>query len=215
MAKITPSSLITAIQGKINNTTFQLWKGAICLRRVPKLHMGNVQGKSMFKGIASVIAGRWYGLSSNDKTSWDTYAGYLPTEMSGFNAFLARNVALLYADNPTLCYYTTAPNCYYAPATPAPFCVSWISGSQNFCVQWTTPSLISHFVQAFLAPQIGYLTKKFPSVKLAKTTVSTAGEMTVSGSSYPSGTVMYFKIRTIDVYGQISSYSDVKTATII
>lgn len=214
MAKVTPSSLITAIQGKINNTTFQLWKGAICLRRVPKLHVGNVQGKNRFKGIASEIAGKWYGLSSNDKTSWDTYTGYLPTSMSGFNAFLARNVALLYADNPTLCYYTTAPSCYYAPATPSPFCVSWIAGSQNFCVQWTTPALISHFVQTFYAVQTGHLTKKFPSVKLAKTAVSTDSSMTVSGSSYPSGTVIYFRVRTIDVYGQISSFSNTKTATI-
>lgn len=213
MAKITPSSLITAIQGKFNADTFQLWKSAICRKSTGKPHQVNSEARQRFKNVASEIAGRWATLTDEQQGEWDTYAGFLPTSMSGFNAFLARNSALVYANHPSLCYFASAPACYYIPSTPSPLSISWLSGDEVFCVQWTTPSGLSHFVQIFMAPQPGYSNKKFPSTSLKKTEASGSFALTVDGSEFPAGTILHFKARTIDIYGSVSSFSNITTST--
>ena len=208
MAKITPSSLITAIQGRFNGDTFQLWRGAVVRRRTPKPRGGPSVAQATFRGIASDIAGKWAALSDAARADWDTYAGLLPTEMSGFNAFFARNTALLLADNPALVYSGTAPGSYSPPPTPSPLSVLWMAGSESFCVAWTAPSLGTQYCQVYTAHGVGFSVSKFPSISLSKTIVSTAQETTVSGAGYLAGSSVVFRVRGIDSLGQLSSFSE-------
>jgi len=213
MAKITPSSLITAIQGKWNSDTFQLWKTAIIRRRTGKPHHTPTISRSRFKGLVSEIAGRWDGLPSNVKTDWDTLAGEFPTQLSGFNVFMSLNTALVYPSHASLCYYDACTFCYFLPPTPSPISVTWIAGTQVFCVAWTTPACLSHFTQAFFAPQTGFSNLKFPKLRLGKTEISPSKLLTIDGSAYPSGTIIRFQVRSIDSYGMVSGYSDVVSCT--
>jgi hypothetical protein len=214
MAKITPSSLITAIQGKFNNDTFEVWKGAITRRRtIIPVHKPDVY-RQRFKNIASMISGRWDALSSAQKTGWDSLADQFPTALSGFNVFMSCNVANIYPDHPALCYYNTVLTCYFIPPLPSYLSVFWMSATVLFCVTWTTPAAISQFVQTFIAKQANYSNKKFPKLRMASTVVSSALLATIDGSTIPSGTVCQFRARTIDKYGFFSSYTNTVTCTI-
>lgn len=213
MAKITPSSLITAIQGKFNSDIFQLWKTAIVRRRSGKpMHLPTLS-RARFHGIVSDISGRWDSLSSAVKDGWDSFAGEFTTQLSGFNSFMQLNVALVYADHPGLCYYSSVLTCYFIPPIPNPVSVFWLSGSLLFCVSWTTPACLSQFAQAFFAPQTGYSNLKFPKLRLGKTEVSSLRALTIDGSDYPSGTIIRFQVRSIDSYGMTSAYSNVLSCT--
>lgn len=213
MAKITPSSLITAIQGKFNSDVFQLWKSAIVRRRCGKpMHLPTLS-RSRFKGLVSEISGRWDGLPSNVKDGWDSFATEFPTQLSGFNAFMRLNVGVVYADFPGLCYYDSVLTCYFIPPLPNPISVFWLSGSLLFCVSWTTPACLSQFAQAFFSPQSGYSNLKYPKLRLGKTEVSSSKLLTIDGSSYPSGTIIRFQVRSIDTFGFTSAYSNVVTCT--
>lgn len=214
MAKITPSSLITAIQGKFNKDSFQLWKGAIVRRRTVLPVHQLTETRSRFKGLVSTFAGRWDALSQASKDAWDSLASQFPTSLSGFNVFMSCNVANVYPSHPSLCYYSTALTCYFLPPMPSFLSVSWLTAEAGFCVLWTTPSCLSHFVQTFMAMQSGYSNRKFPKLQLKSTTVSTALESFIDGSNIPAGVICQFRARTIDLYGMFSSYTNTVTCTV-
>jgi len=213
VAKITPSALITAIQGTWGHDTFQMLHSAIIRRRTGKPHHSPIESRARWRSIASDIAGKWDALAADDKTAWNNFADDFPVYLSGFNAFMACNTALVYANHPALCYYPTVLTSYYIPPTPSPLSLYWIGGSSSFCVSWTTPACTSQFVQVFFCPQAGYSSQRFPKLRLAKTEQSDALITTINGSNYPANTVIHFQVRTLDVYGMRSAWSNVATCT--
>jgi len=159
------------------------------------------------------MAGRWYALSAESKGEWGCFADQFPTYLSGFNAFMHCNVALVYPDHLSLCYLASSLTCYFIPPLPSLLCVSWLSGPSTFCVQWTAPACISQFVQPFMAMQCGYDNSKYPPQQLKTTEVSSSQECSVDGSEIPAGIVCHFRARTIDVYGMFSAFTATVTCT--
>lgn len=211
MAKITPSALISEIKGLWSGTVFQMWKGQIVTRNFNPGRMGNKESRQQFQGYISDISGRYYGLSSAKQISWLCYADLLPTQMSGFNAFIARNSTNLLSGHSDLCYFETGPAVYSPPATPSPFSVSFLICSSLFSITWTTPSLSTLFVQAFMAPLAGYSSRSSPSFRLISTVGASFQYLIFDPQNYDTNTVFYFKVRTLNAFGEPSAFSSILT----
>ena len=212
MAKITPSALITEIRGKWHGDTIQMWKGAIVSRNTPHPRQQPTESRAHYKGYVSDVAGRYDALSDAQKTGWLCYADLLPTQQTGFNAFLGRNVTALTANHPGLCYYEDAPTTFSPPESPAPICVDYITATDSSCISWTTPSNPNLYVQTFHAPQAGYSNLKSPSWRLTQTVAAAQLSLSLDGSPFPAGTVIRFRARTLNSYAEPSPWTETKSA---
>lgn len=213
MAKITPSILISGIQGRSEGTVFQMWKGQIISRRAVHPHQTTTPAHARYKGYVSDIAGCYYGLTATHKTSWACYANLLPTVMSGFNAFLGRNVTLLTAQHPDLIPYHCAPLTYTLPESPAPISASYCSFTERYCVGWTTPTDACYYIQGNYAYQVGYSNAKYPSWHFDETVKAARRFFDLEGSGFPTGTVIRFRARTLNIHGENSPWTDIASAT--
>jgi hypothetical protein len=213
MAKITPSALITAIQGKWHDSVFQMWKGAIVVRRAGKPRQPQKESRAAYKGIVSDVAGDYDSISAANKTSWACYADLLPTAMSGFNAFLSLNTSALMADHAGLCLYFTAPATLSIPASPTAIAVAYCTGSDSYCVSWATPTGATYYVQAQYSPQVGYSNATFPSWRIASCVSAANLQLSLDGSGYPSGTLIRFRARTLNIYAEPSAWTATTQAT--
>ena len=213
MAKITPSALITEIKGKWHGDTLQMWNGAIVTRRSTKARQRPQKNRADYKGHVSDTAGKYDALTDNQKTAWICYAALLPTQMTGFNAFVSRNVSALFADHPGLCYYPDAPATYSPPASPAPITATYIPTDDSFCIAWTTPTAGGHYVQANHAPQAGFSNLNSPSWRLTDSVAAAQQYLSLDGSSFPSGTVFRFRARTLNGHAEPSAWTETKSAT--
>lgn len=208
MAKITPSALITEIKGKWHGDTFQMWKGQIIVRKTGRPRQTPNAARSRYKGYVADIAGCYDALSAQHKTSWACYSDLLPNAMSGFNAFLGRNVTLLTAQYAALTPYHCAPAVYSVPPSPAPLGASFCGTSGMYCVSWTTPVDACYYVQGFFAPQSGFSNLKSPSWRFSETVAAARLFLDLDGSGFPSGTVIRFRARTINASGEPSPWTD-------
>ena len=213
MAKITPSALITEIKGKWHGDQFQMWRGQIIARRASRPRQTPNLARAHYKGYVSQIAGCYDGLSAADKVSWACYSDLLPTEMSAFNAYLGRNVTNLTAQNAGLTAYHTAPSAYSVPPSPAPIASSYCGSSGMYCVSWATPTGSCYYVQGAFAPQAGYSNLKSPSWRFSETVAAARLYIDLDGSGFPSGTVIRFRARTLNIHGEPSPWTDIASAT--
>ena len=214
MAKITPSSLITAIQGGFNGDTFQLWKGSIIRRRkvLPVWHSKYTHQRWM--GLSSDTAGKFSALCQGQQIAWNCYAESLPTAMTGFNAFMARNCANLYPDIPALCYYETAPESYNPPAIPGTFSASYLSGSDQFCFSWASPSFVTVYVEVYGLPGCGFNNSKNPRPKQVSVIPSSDLCSNYDASIYPDNTILHFQCRSLNRFGEFSPMTNVLSVTV-
>lgn len=213
MPVITPSALITEIKGKWHGSVFQMWKGAITVRRTTRPRHTAKVARARYKGFVSTIAGCYDSLTSDQKTGWACYADLLPTEMSGFNAFLARNTTVLCPDVDALTYFADAPVAFAIPESPAPIAAAYLPVPDQFCLTWSSPSCAALYVQGFIAPQAGFSNLKSPSWRHSVTVLSDTLHLTFDGSVFPSGTVIRFRARTINTQGEPSPWSGLESAT--
>jgi len=213
MAKITPSALITEIKGKWHADTFQMWKGSIIVRRTTPPTQHPKASKARYRGLVSDIAGKYDALSDAQKTGWACYAELLPVVMSGFNAFLRNNTVLVYPDHPGLCFISDAPTTYAPPTTPHPLSVDYLSATDEFCVYWTSPVLASYYTQVYYSPQTGYNDTNYAKFSQAGTVPAAQKYFSMSANPYPSGTIVRFRARNVHVLGEVSAWTDTKSAT--
>lgn len=209
MTKIIPSALVSAIQGKMNGSIFQNWKGHITLRRLSSVSRPKSAYYPQTKGTVSTFAGCFYMMSSNLRDAWRYYAGLLPTVMTGFNAFLSRNTALNYASHPGLCTYFTPPCVYDPPFIPAPVYLCYYPDSGLYCLFWTYPSCFGVYVQGLVAQQIMYSNEKFPSFHIFDIVPSTCLYVNFSASAYFGDVTFRFAARSINAHGEISASSSI------
>lgn len=213
MSKIYPSILISGIQGRSSGTIFQMWKSQIIARRFTKPRQPITKRRAAYKGYVSTIAGCYDGLSDQNKTAWACYTDLLPTFMSGFNAFLGRNVTLLSADHPDLVPYHSAPALYWPPDSPAPIDASFCAFTGYYCVAWETPIDTCYYVQGYFAPQSGYSNVKFPPWRFHETVKAARRFFDLDGSGFPPGTVIHFRARTLNLQGEPSPWTATDSAT--
>lgn len=210
MAKITPSALITAIQGKWRGSCFQMWKGQIIVRRNPMPRFPNKASRAAYKGVVSTLSGCHYSLTEDQKISWLCYSDLLPTAMTGFNAFISRNSVLELSGHPSLCIYMNAPTVYSPPIGPAPFGLCYYPVTNKYCLFWTDPNCSEVFIQGKCAVQSGYSNQKSPSWRNFNTVVSTALKMDFDASEFPSGTMIRFTALSINKRGETSLMAEAK-----
>jgi hypothetical protein len=212
MAKIEPSALISEIRGKWHGDTFQMHGSQIIVRRTGRPRQARKASRALYKGQVANIAGCYDGLTASDKTSWACYADLLPTEMSGFNAYLSRNVTNLTAGHEDLDAYHTAPSVYSIPPSPAPIDAQYCALTDRYCVSWTTPPDACYYVQGHYAPQAGFSNLRSPAWRLRETVAAARLYFDLDGSGFPSGTVVRFRARTLNVFGEPSPWTATATA---
>ena len=213
MPKITPSALITEIKGRWHGDQFQMWKGQIIARRASRPRQTPNLARARYKGYVSQIAGCYDGLSAQHKQSWACYSDLLPTVMSGFNAFLGRNVTLMTTQHPDLLPYHCAPAVYSSPESPAPLSAHFCVALGDYSVTWTTPADACYYVQGHYAPQSGYSNLRSPSWRHLETVAAALLSLDLDGSGFPSGTVIRFRARTLNIYGEPSPWTESVAAT--
>lgn len=209
MAKIIPSALISQIVGKSRGSCFQMWKGKNVMRSSPAPKSNDRASAALYRTIVSEIAGSHYAMTANQKIAWNSYAALLPDDMSGFNAFMARNVALEYAGNVCLHFYTNAPTIYNPPAIPAPINLCYYPDTNKYCISWTTPSDVNTFVQGFYAPQAGYSNQSFAKFRYFGLVRADALHIEFDASDYPAETMIRFTVRAINMLGELSSITEI------
>jgi len=213
MPKITPSALITNIQGRWAGTTFQNWKGAIVTRATPNPRQSQARRHALYKGVTSTLAGCYGNLTNAQKTSWICYAAQLSTQMTGFNAFLSRNAVCLMAEHASLDIRFNAPPTPTTPSTPLGILIGYCSGNAIFTLSWASPLDICYYLQGAHAPQAGYSNLNSPSWRMISTIRADIQTMSLDASDFPAGTVFRFRLRTLDIHGQVSTWSETNSKT--
>lgn len=213
MAILTPSALVDSITGRIGGDVLETWRGINYIRGGPFPRQARVKLQQSIRGLVNTYAGKWSGLTSGQRTGWDYYATGLPAEQSGFNAYCANNLKLLYANYSTLVQQSAAPAWPSAPNAPVNFALAYHAGTDVWNASWTTPSDPILYVQCFQSIQTGRNEGLFPTWTFVETVCSLFSPIAVDASPYPSGTVLRARIRTIDEQGEISSFSTIKEAS--
>ena len=209
MAKIIPSAIVSNIVGKLRGTVFQRWKGRNVMRSAPVVRSSGKASAANYRAIVSEISGCHYGLTALQQIAWNSYALLLPDDMTGFNAFIARNVALECANHVCLHFYANAPTVYDPPIFPSPIGVCFYPDSNSYCIFWATPSDPDIFVQGFFAPQAYYSNQYSAKWRLFGLVRSDALFIDFDASDYPPETMIRFTIRSINLLGELSARSDV------
>ena len=210
MAKITPSALISEIRGKWNGSCFQMWKSAITVRRSPRPRKIISESRFNFKGTVSSLSGCFYSMTPDQRIAWRAYAALLPSQMSGYNSFMARGTALEIANHSALCVYFDAPIAYAPPISPAPIALCYYPKTAIYCIMWTNPNCASVYMQGMLSVQAMYSNEKSPKWRIFDTVPSTDLHMIFDASSFPADQMIRFTARSINMRGELSIKAEAK-----
>jgi hypothetical protein len=187
-----------------------MWKNKIVVRRNPIPRFPNIASRARYKGVVSSISSCHYKLTPDQKIGWDTYSDFLPTQMSGFNAFMSRNSVLLLSRHPDLKIYFTAPEAYNPPIGPAPIGLCYYPSTGHYCLFWNNPNCVGVYVQGKYSVQTGYSNQKSPSWRMFNTVVSTALHMDFDASKFPVDIMIRFTAMSINMNGETSLMAEAK-----
>jgi hypothetical protein len=213
MAKITPSALISAITGRMDGNVFQMWRGQIIIKGYTTPRLTKSEKQQFIKGLISNLAGKYDTLSDGNKTAWEDYAALLPDEMSGFNAYVRNNTRLLYTQHGDLIEITTPPSPPNPPDAPTSFSATYEAGPDRFRLYWLTPDIYNLYVTGSYSPQLAYDNSVWAKWKIAQTVASSANIIYIDASKYTATRTVQFKLRVIDLNGEISAETAVISAT--
>lgn len=212
MARIVPSSLIDEIKGKWNGDVFQMRRGTIVRKKGTKPRQPMTPPQTSARQYFSYLSGAYDQLSSVYKTNWSYYASLVSPSMSGFNAYMQLNQQILCAGYSTLIKLNDAPPERNNPASAAGFALSYNSGSDDFVAQWSSPLLYNYYVQCFYSPITGYRNDLFPAWSFSQTVSAHVGQLNVNAAAFIANTQMRARLRVMNSYGEISSYTSTLTA---
>ena len=207
MAKLILSALLSGIKGTYSGSTFQDWKGIQVLRRTPQGSPYISEYQSFVMGIFSTLSCCFYTLSTAQQTAWEDFADLASSVMSGFDAFIKNNVALLSTQHVSLPLNVTAPVLYVKPDTPVVVSARYSRTKDRFIFNWATPAAVTTFVTAFSAVQTGYSNWKSPKWRSGVTVPASYNRCYFDVSEYPDAQVFRFRAKSIFQNGVFSSYS--------
>lgn len=207
MAIISPSALISKITGKSRGSCFQSWKNLNVMRSSGHPRRRIKASIARYRGLVCEVSGCYSALSEVIKQSWDDYSDLLPGNLSGFNAFIARNVALLYPDHPCLDYIANPPGSYDPPDIPAYTGLCFDPFSGFYCFSWQTPNSVNSFVQLYYAPQLKYNNSKHPKLRYHSTVHASDLHAVFDSLDFNFNTVLRFAARSINLFGEVSGFS--------
>ena len=213
MARIVPSSLVDEITGKFNGDVFQMWRGIIVRKKGTRPRQPRTLPQTSLRQYFSYLSGDYDKLSSAFKSNWDYYASLVSSTISGFNAFMKLNQRILYANYSSLVRLYDSPPERNNPASASDFTFSYDAGLDKFKSEWSSPLLYNYYDQCFFAPVTGYRDTLFPAWSFSQTVSSHLGYSYINAVPFVSGTQLRARIRVMNCYGEISSFSSTLTAT--
>lgn len=213
MAKIYYSALVNAMGGRLSHSVASSNKGINILKRHnPGVHQPRTEKQQDIRGFFSDLAGEYYSLTNTQKELWDSWCSMYKLPLSGFNAYIKFNqlIQKYLTGNARM---TSPPPTPSTPPHVSGFTVVPITGT-DFCVQWTAGaySTVIAIVDYWAMP--GRDSRTNPRWTFGSSAASTAAVSAVA-LNYPTGTIVKFRIRTMDTYGRVSPWSHIlQTAAI-
>lgn len=211
MAKVHFSALVNDISGSVNNSVMSLWKGIQVLKRKnPHPHQPRSEKQQDIRGMLNELSGEWYGLTTVQQGLWNSWVSMVKSPMSGLNAFCSFN-QLKNKYFPGSTRMSTPPPSPSTPTFPMGFTVTPIAGG-SFCAIWTGPLLTTLFVVVDYWPMPGLNAETKPRWTFGATAGSDAtfADLTLG---MPVGTIVKFRVRSIDAYNRCSPWSHILSTT--
>lgn len=205
MARIYYSALVNRIAGRVSHSVLSIWKGiSVIKRHNAGVHQPRTVKQQEVRGNFSDIAGEYYSLDDVEKELWQAHASMLPDAMTALNAYLKYNMRLTK-------YLPGASRMEAPPKTPDtpehPVAVSVSSmGTGDFCVEWTNtiPATVYAIVDIWAMPGRDLVTH--PRWTFGASAGGDTKECLIS-TSYPTDTIVKFRVRTMDASGRVSPWS--------
>ena len=211
MAKIEYSALVNRIKGRVSHSVLSNWKGmGIIKRHNSGVHQPRSAAQQAVRGLLNDLSGEFYSLTTIQKELWQAYASALPTALTPLNAYVKLNqVVQKYL--PGTARSTSPPPSPSTPEHIQGFTVYALAAA-DFCIQWTGPSVGTDIAVFDYWPMPGYDNTIAPRFTFGVSADCT--DLCVAlATTYPTGTVMRFRGRTIDTLGRTSPWTNILGAT--
>ncbi|HID30452.1 MAG TPA: hypothetical protein EYP19_10680 [Desulfobacterales bacterium] len=205
------SALVDTVRGSLGGTVFSQWKGVNVMKVRPSPRQPRSGKQQEIRGIINTLAGDFYGLTDTQKDLWNKYASLLPGALTGLNAYIRLNAPLYKYLGSSAVISTPPPT----PSTPEP--VGGLSvtatNATTTTITWTSPTAVTDYVIADVSFLAGRDDRAHPRWAFAVGASASAGTMTHT-HSYPTGTVLSYRVRVMDKYGRLSPWSERKDITV-
>lgn len=213
MAKIMYSALVNRISGRISHSVLSNWKGkGVIKRHNASIHQPHSAAQQAIRGLFSDLAGEYYSLTSIQKELWQSYVSVLADRMTPLNAYVGMNqIKQKYL--PGSARLSTPPSTPSTPAHIVGFTVSALAAS-DFSIGWTTPVAATAVIVADYWPMPGFDNTIAPRFVFG-VSATPAGLSVALCTTYPVGTVIKFRVRTIDLFGRTSPWSNMLSVAAI
>lgn len=211
MAKIEYSALVNRIKGRVSFSVLSNWKGiGIIKRHNSGPRQPRSEAQQQVRGFLNDLAGEWYALTSTQKELWDAWVAMFHLPMTGLNAYAKFN-QVLQKYFPGMTKKTAPPSTPDTPEHPRGVAVVAL-GLADFCFTWTNPTDAAEtmVVDDWAMPGRDSVTS--PRWAFAASAGADAMALLVA-TTYPAGTVMKFRARTVDADGRVSPWSHTLSAT--
>lgn len=211
MAIIEYSALVNRIRGRVSHSVISFWKGiGIVKRHNSGVHQPRTEKQQQVRGFFNDLAGEYYALSDTLKDLWQAHASMLAKPMTALNAYVGYN-QMIQKYLPGTARLTGPPK---TPDTPGHIVGFTVYPYENadFCVQWTGPTetTIYAIVDYWAMPGRDSVTN--PRWTFGATAGANSILVAVA-TTYPTDTVVKFRIRTMDASGRVSPWSHTLIAT--
>jgi len=213
MAKVFYSALVNRMSGKISNSVMSNWKGqGIIKKHNASPHQPHTEKQQAVRGYLNDLAGEYYSLTATQKGMWDAWAGAIGRRMTSLNAYASFN-QLAQKYFPGQARMTTPPPSPNTPIHPTGLSVV-AKAASDFSVIWTGPTLTTLYAVVDYWPMPGLDNTVSPSWTFGATAGCDTTFATIT-TTYPVGTVLKFRVRTIDAYKRTSPWSHMLSSTAI
>lgn len=218
MAKVYPSALLNRLSGRIGDVVYSWLHGQQITKIVPTTPSVPLTARTaQIRANLAYLAPLWENLTIQQKRLWQSYAIANIPHATGFNAFISLNGAVLNASNSNFTVNFAPPPTPSTPKIIRGLSVTYISPTCA-CIGWSKPRTISDYAYLTFGLPANFCTL-YPGFGLCPTpgytvdfrfictVISNAGSFAFC-HDWPVGAKLYFKARTLDLYGRRSPWSE-------
>ena len=210
MAKVETTALVSEITGSWNATTFKRTKSGIIIKpkTTPRRPRSEFQQSS--RQYLAELSGDWSSLSASEKSMWNQYASLLGRHMTGISAFVKLNMNLHNAQHVDLVKIAAPPSFPSRPSSLESFGGRSYSSTENRLL-WSSPDSADIYVSVYYSVRVGITQTNKEAWHLVGTIASNEGEIS-HFHDLPSGFLVDYVARTIDLWGRTSPFTQVITS---
>lgn len=211
MAKIEYSALVNRIRGRVSYSVLSNWKGiGIIKRHNSGVHQPRTEKQQAIRGMLSDLAGEYYALTATQKELWGSWVAMISGSMTPLNAYVAFNQRLQ-KYFPGMAKKTSPPPTPATPEFPTGLSVTPLAAA-DFCVAWTGPTAATVYAIVDYWAMPGLDNTISPRWTFGASAAGSA-LLAVVATTYPTDTVLKFRVRVIDLHGRVSPWSHILTCT--